>query len=81
MKAILLLAALVLSGCTDAERGSLGAYGETAEISCFSGGKEVFKDSSTGKVSVLEGGGGWHYKSKLSGQYVRTYADCFVMVK
>lgn len=79
-KLVFVLLALLLSGCTDATIGSLGAYGESAIITCYSGGKEVFKDESTGKVIILEGGGGWHYKS-INGSYVRTFADCFVVVK
>lgn len=79
MKVVLIVSAIMLSGCTDAEMGSLSAFGDSAEIECYSGGEKIFTDKSTGKVQMLEGGG-WHYRS-TDGKYVRTFADCFVFVK
>ena len=70
----------LLAGCTDAERASLFAYGDTATITCYSGGKVVFEDESTGKVAQLDGDGiTFQYKS--TGGYVRAYADCIVISK
>lgn len=79
MKYIVLLVSFVGIGCTDATLGSIGSLGESSDVECFSGGQSIFKDRSTGKVEMLEGGG-WHYRS-VDGAYVRTFADCFVRVK
>lgn len=79
LRIIVLVSAALMVGCTDATIGSIGALGESAEIVCYSGGEKIFQDKSTGKVEVMEGGGGWHYKSQ-NGPYVRTFADCFVTV-
>jgi len=79
MSKLIAFGLLVVVGCTDATLGSIEAFGNPAQITCFSGGDEIFKDVSTGKVEMLEGGG-WHYKSE-NGSYVRTFADCFVVVK
>lgn len=79
---IVFLVALVAMGmttsCTDAERAEFGAYGDKADITCYSGGKEVFKDESTGKVIAGEG---LIYMSSKTGGYVRAYADCVVISK
>lgn len=74
---IAITAALALSGCTDAEREALFAYGDEAEITCYSGGKVIFNDTSTGKVVQLDGDG-ITFRSKSSRGYVRAYADCIV---
>ena len=77
---IVLMAALsaLSAGCTDAERASLFAYGDEADIACYSGGKVIFSDKSTGKITQLDGDG-ITYRSKISGGYVRAYADCIVL--
>lgn len=79
MRIILAISILALMSCTDAARDSLNAFGNEADIFCYSGGKKIFEDKSTGKVTILQGGG-WHYRS-VNGQYIRTFADCFVSVK
>lgn len=81
MKKYLIAAALLLalSGCTDAELSSWGALGEEATVTCYSGGVAVFEDSSTGKVIYTESG--VVYKSKSTGRYIKTYADCVVVSK
>jgi hypothetical protein len=81
MKKLLLVAALVLSlaACTDAARANLGAYGDEATVTCYSGGVVVFEDISTGRVLGTESG--VVFKSKTTGRYVKTYADCVVISK
>lgn len=76
----LFLLVIIVSGCTDAEFDSFTAYGDSASIECFSGGQTIFKDTSTGKVMLLDGGNGWHYRS-TDGSYKRILADCVVSVK
>lgn len=77
-----LLAALVLAvsttACTEAERARHTSLGSKATITCYSGGKEIFSDRSTGRVQTDEKGAGVYYKSANSGQLVHTYADCIV---
>lgn len=79
MKKILMIAALALAltACTDAEVSSWGAYGDEATVTCYSGGQEVFKDTSTGKVEGT--GDGVQFRSQTTGRHVRTYADCIVI--
>ena len=76
-KCIAVILILLLAGCTDAERASLFAYGDEADVVCYSGGEVVFQDTSTGKVAQLDGDG-ITFKSKKTGGYVRAFADCIV---
>ena len=64
-----------LLGCTDADLASFKSLGDEADITCYSGGKVVYTDTSTGKVAAGEG---LYYKSKNTGEYVKNYADCIV---
>ncbi len=72
-----LLVTVALCGCSDAMRASLGAYGEEATITCYSGGEVIFADVSTGKIETTDGDG-VTFKSKKTGGYVRAFADCIV---
>lgn len=75
--AIVFIALIAISGCTDAERASLFAYGDEAWVTCYSGGAVIFQQQSTGKVAQLDGDG-ITFKSKADGSYVRAFADCIV---
>lgn len=79
MRYLLIIGFLFLAGCWDAGLGSVDALGKSGEIICYSGGKEIFRDTSTGAVGMFSGGG-WYYRS-VNGKYVQTFADCFVFVK
>ena len=52
MRYILVLALVAICGfgCTEAERGKYAVLGNSAEITCLSGGKVFFNARSTGKV-------------------------------
>lgn len=73
----LIATALSLSACTDAETASFFAYGDSANVTCYSGGNVIFEDKSTGKVAQLDGDG-ITYKSANTSAYVRAFADCIV---
>ncbi|WP_209732085.1 hypothetical protein [Cronobacter sakazakii] len=45
-----LLAAAVLTGCTDAERSKLAAYGAPHEVQCWNYHQEIYKGTSTGRI-------------------------------
>lgn len=79
MKKFLIAAAVVLmlAGCTDAERASIGAYGEQSDVVCYSGGAVIREDVSTGKVLPLDGDG-FSYRSAKTGKFVRSFADCIL---
>jgi len=76
----LIAATAALSGCTDAEIANVFAYGDQADVKCYSGGQVIFEDVSTGKVVPIEGDG-FTYKSAKTGSFVRAFADCILVVK
>lgn len=78
MKYLILL--LILCGCTDAQwDGIIESYNEVHDVSCYSGGQEIFKAKTTGKVTSLSGGG-WAFRT-TDNRFVKTFADCFVSFK
>lgn len=46
-----ILAALLLSGCTDAERSRFGAYGSPHYVTCWNYHEQIYQGVSTGRVS------------------------------
>lgn len=81
LKISALAAVAFLAGCTDASRAAIGSYGSESKVICYSGGKAVYEDESTGKVGSGEGEEGIVFKSKTTGKYVRAFADCIVIEK
>ena len=76
----LLLLLFFIAGCTDAVWDKeISAYGEQHAVVCYSGGKEIYRATTTGVVTSLVGGG-WGFRS-VQGEYVQTFADCFVSFK
>lgn len=62
MRIILILVGwlcLTIFGCTEAERGKYVVLGNSAVVSCYSGGKTYFHARSTGKVSNEENSDGF----------------------
>lgn len=64
-KFYLFIAAVILSGCTDAEWSRYTTIGQRAEIICRSGGKISFHGISTGKVSNETNSDGYFAKWKI----------------
>jgi len=68
---------LSISACTDSAKGRLGAYGESAQINCFSGGKEIYNGKSTGKAKLTKGGF-VKFTELGSNKYIEIAAECVV---
>ena len=79
MKKIFLaiIALLFISACTDSAKGRFGAYGDSAQVNCYSGGKEIYSGKSTGKVSLSKGGFA-KFTEQGSQKYIEIHADCIV---
>ena len=73
-----LLCALVLWGCTDADRAGLWSYGEAGDVTCYSGGRAVYTGRSTGKIQSTQQSDGWEFKDAATGKFVRVSGDCVV---
>lgn len=78
MRYFWLLTLLALSACTDATTASWGALGDPAEVICYSGGKEIYRGKSTGKVATTSQSDGWEFKEAGTGNFIRVSGDCIV---
>tara|TARA_B100001029_G_scaffold169675_1_gene164795 strand:- start:416 stop:673 length:258 start_codon:yes stop_codon:yes gene_type:complete len=67
---------LFLCGCTDGLIGKIKSYGKGALIICYSGGKEIYKGESTGKVLSEQSSDGYYFVDKKSGAMMEIAADC-----
>lgn len=77
---VVLSLSIVLLGCTDATRASIGAYGQSHRIRMFNGGKLVAEWHSTGKVTSMSDSDGWQFKDKATGKLVRVGGDVIIEV-
>lgn len=73
-----LLIATALAACTDTQRSHSGAYGDTARVTCYSGGRLIADDFSTGKVSNASQSDGYELRSKTTNRLVQFTGDCVV---
>lgn len=73
-----LLMLVVLVGCTDAQTASFGSLGTPAAIVCYSGGTEVYRGRSTGRIATVDHSDGWEFKDAKTGKFVRVSGDCVV---
>ncbi len=79
MKALLIIAALTLAGCTDAGMANFTTLGSSADVTCYSGGKITYDGSSTGKVKTTQDSDGWEFVDKATGKFMRVSGDCVIM--
>lgn len=68
--------ALPVMGCTDAQQAHWGALGDAARITCYSGGRLVLDDFSTGKIKNADGSDGYEYKSVTTSRLQQASGDC-----
>lgn len=69
-----------LAACSNADMAQLGAVGKPADIVCYSGGKVILQDRSTGKIASEDRSDGWYYQSAKAfpGKLVRVSGQCIV---
>lgn len=69
---------LVLAGCTDAERANMTTLGSAGDVVCYSGGREVYRGRSTGKILSEEHSDGWQFVDQATGKFIRVSGDCLI---
>lgn len=70
--AIALGTTALLSGCTDAGRAQLSAYGETFQVTLYAANGSVIKTwTSDGKVQAEEQSDGWYFMDAKTHMLVR----------
>ena len=72
---------LSFAGCSDAAWGKLGAYGDSAHITCYSGGKLIYDGESTGKVISESSSDGYFFKDKKDGKLKEVSGNCVIAYK
>lgn len=76
--AAICFAVAAISGCTDTDRASLGAYGTPSTVQCYSGGKLFYDGKSTGRVQNAAHSDGYEFKDAATGKLVRINGHCLV---
>lgn len=75
---IAVVALLAVAGCTDAERASWSAYGNTFRVTLYSGGQPVRTWISSGKVLSETSSDGWLFMDSETKRLVRVSGDSVV---
>ena len=78
MKYFLIGLILFTIGCNDDELQKVLSLGNEADIECYSGGKLIYKGTSTGKVSSAENSDGYFFKEKGSGLLKEVSGNCVI---
>jgi hypothetical protein len=78
MKYIIALSIFATTACTDADTKQLFAFGSSAEVVCYSGGKEIYRGMSTGKVATEKQSDGWYFSEAGTGKLIRVSGDCLI---
>jgi hypothetical protein len=74
----LAILAMILSSCTDARVKHFTTLGSSGEITCYSGGKEIYKGKSTGKIASEQASDGWYFQEDITGQLILVSGDCVI---
>ena len=67
------LAAITLGACTDTTISNLRSYGDSRQVTCYSGGVVIYQGRSTGMVEVASSG--VQFKDQ-NGEFIEVLADC-----
>lgn len=76
--ALAVATAIFLPGCTDGFMGKMSAYGGSAEISCYSGGKLIYQGTSTGKVTSESSSDGYYFVDSEDDKLKEVSGDCVI---
>lgn len=76
IKYVIIAAAVLFSGCTDAYFGKLKSLGSSASVKCYSGGKLVVDTISTGKIRSEANSNGYYFVEKDTDEMIEVDADC-----
>ena len=76
MKLIFVLSWL-LAGCSVDNFPDANVFAEQREVTCFSGGKQVYHGIAKGKVEISPGGT-LEFQQADTGHYIMAHGTCFV---
>lgn len=78
-KYIILL--LVLSGCSNANRAAISAWGKPHEVKCYSGGVLIYEGSTTGKIENEEHSDGYYFQDSKTKNFITVSGNCVITVE
>lgn len=83
MKKLMILSvlglALMVGGCTDAQIKNITTLGDPGTIILYSGGKEVGRWKSTGKIASESSSDGWMFEDAETGKFIRVSGTTVVI--
>jgi len=69
---------LATAACTDTTIAHIAAIGDPGRVTCYSGGKLVLDDFSTGKIKNAGQSDGYEFKSATTQRLQQASGDCQV---
>ena len=76
MRKLFIVGAVLAASCTDTQMSELSAYGDPANVTCYSGGVVVFEGRSTGKVSSSTSSDGYLFRDASTRRLTEVSGDC-----
>lgn len=78
MKSFILVAVIILAGCTDSVKGKFAAYGKSAHVMCYSGTLLIYDGNSSGKVANSEQSDGYYFVDIADGKLKEVSGNCII---
>ena len=75
---VLCIMLLLLSACTDAQRGKIFALGDSASVECWSGGQLIYKGTSSGKVQSEANSDGYYFVDAETDKTMEVSGNCVI---
>lgn len=78
MKIFNALLLIIISSCTDTDLASFDAYGKSAKIICYSGGKVTYEGFSSGRIQTVQNSDGWEFQELDTKAFIRVSGACVI---
>ncbi len=75
---VVLFAAIISTGCTDAFMGKVSALGGSASVKCYSAEKLIYEGVSTGKVSSSNSSDGYYFVDEADDLLKEVSGNCVI---
>ena len=73
---VVMIVALILTGCTDGMKAKFDSFGDSRSIICYSGGIKIYEGESTGKISSEQNSDGYYFVEKGTGKLLEVSGNC-----
>ena len=76
--ALMVVAAIFTSACTDAYVSKVTSLGSEHSIKCYSGERLIYEGTSTGKVASESQSDGYFFTEKGTGKLMQVSGNCVI---